>query len=171
MNACPTADVVASVLDRSAPDGEGAAVRAHVAGCDGCLERHGALFELELWLPATGVMAAGRPGPSPAARSMATRLEPFGVAAALAAAVLLLARLQPGAPVPAPTGGEVTVVESELVLDERGAAGVSRRAAFYDSLEPDRLLLVRSGTTPDGLSWSHSRRVPLSEATDPMTRE
>lgn len=80
---CPDLDAVNAVLDREASEEEAVALRRHVAGCESCRERFGALFEVASLAPA---IARGRRVSWP---------RPLLAAAALIVAAALVVLLRP----------------------------------------------------------------------------
>lgn len=102
MRSCPEPELIDAALDGDAEPRVEAAVRAHVAGCERCLARHGAGFELELWGGALGPAASDAARESAPDRGRALRrrqvamvdlrrLAPAGRGRLAAAACLLAA--------------------------------------------------------------------------------
>jgi hypothetical protein len=133
------------------------ALRAHVAECERCLERHGALFELELLAPALPRDAIVRPRPS-AWRSA----ERIGVAAALLAAVLLAARARFRDAEAAPRPSAFRLVELMFSESTTTRAGTVETRRTFDSSDPALCRIEEIRTSADGSATVHSRVRPVA---------
>jgi hypothetical protein len=165
---CPDEATVDEALDRTLDAASDADLRAHVAGCDECLGRFGARFELELWMEeATPAAPIAERTAAPSARRV-RRLRPLLAAAAALLLVvygaLRLGRGGPPRPAPASAVEPFHVAEFTTSVGTSGPRGArsitsSRRAEAPFVIEIEERRVDRAG-----LVEVHQRTVPTSSA-------
>jgi hypothetical protein len=163
--ACPDADAVDAVLDRTASEAAGIELRRHVSRCPECQDRYGGLFEIDSLAPAIARGAGALP------RRLAWRRLLPAAALVAAATVVFLSRSREerathvaAVPLP-PVASDVAAphlissrrVEAEFVIDARGIHTSIRHAGDGGSGSLE-YATTRSGRTD--LCWS--RRAPQS---------
>jgi hypothetical protein len=160
VSGCPDDALVADVLDRTATAAVARDVRDHLARCDACLQRHGALFEIELWSAALSPQPAAPPEPAAPSRSV----ERIAVAATLALAATLAGRLgpmRPAAPRCAPEPAVLALSMRETTRDAKGTIEVRRT---LERGAPARLRIEERIEGRDGAAVVHERWLPLAAA-------
>ena len=171
MNDCPDAPQIDALFERTVPADAAAALRAHVAACERCLDRFGPQFELELW--GATLAAPVSLAPAPLASSFRRALWPTAAALALLIGYAgWRSTSSSGLPPPSAESaaiarplllvGEVTFTETHVTSEAR-----IEKTTRFDPAQPALAHVEETRRGADGVSQSCSRVVVLVSTEKP----
>ena len=170
MNDCPDPAQIDALFERTVPADAAAALRAHVAACERCLDRFGPQFELELW--GATLAAPVSLAPAPLASSFRRALWPAAAALALLIGYAGWRSTSFSSPPPLADSvaverplllvGEVTFTETHVTSEAR-----IEKTTRFDPAQPALAHVEETRRGADGVSQSCSRVVVLVSTEKP----